>query len=53
MFVDKMESELQCGNAKRYSFMLGERGNSVMRVVDYRRFLGCVKGLSTRKNDIE
>jgi len=53
MFVEKMESELQCGNAKHYSFMLGKRGNSVMRVVDYRRFLGCVKGLSTRKNDIE
>jgi len=53
MFVEKMESELQCGNAKRYSFVLGERGNRVVRVVDYRRFLGCVKGLSTRKNDIE
>lgn len=53
MFVEKKESELQCGNAKRYSFVLGKRGNSVMKVVDYRSFLGCVKGLYTRKNDIE
>ncbi|QHO63816.1 hypothetical protein MICH65_0835 [Candidatus Chazhemtobacterium aquaticus] len=45
MFVEKMESELQCGNAKRYSFVLGERGNRVVRVVDYRRFLGVCKGV--------
>ena len=45
MFVDKMESELQCGNAKRYSFVLEERGNRVVRVVDYRRFLGVCEGV--------
>jgi len=45
MFVEKMESELQCGNAKRYSFVLEERGNSFMRAVDYRRFLGVCEGV--------
>lgn len=53
MFVEKMEGELQCGNTYRYSFELEKRGKRVLNVVDYRRNLGCVKGLSTRKSDIE
>ena len=52
MIVENMEGELQCGNVKRYSFMLGERGKRVMEGVDYRRYFGCVKRLSTKKIDI-